>query len=301
MGIERPAVLCYELEAAGLPITLMRSPDGRSIGALLEEPEPEETATARDDRPSLLPALDDLGTFRRRLSARFVGAAMRAGEAASRARALARRSSRRLGAAARRAGEAARRAGEAARRAGTAPVGRPMLASVALVAALAGTAMLIVTNPGWSGHPGARARAQVSRPHGATGQRAPRRAAPAPGRQLAQVPQSATQSLPRRVSPVEAAALEAAGHQQLADGRYPQAIGSLLAAIKASGQSLSGCTEPTTEACLTFAYALYDLGRALRLDGDPGAAVPVLQERLHIDNQRPVVEQELDLARGGRA
>jgi len=87
--------------------------------------------------------------------------------------------------------------------------------------------------------------------------------------------------------------------QQLADGRYPQAIGSLFAAIRASGQTLSGCTQPTTEACLTFAYALYDLGRALRLDGNPSAAVPVLRERLHIDNQRPVVEQELQLASGG--
>jgi len=104
---------------------------------------------------------------------------------------------------------------------------------------------------------------------------------------------------PVNVSPAEAAALQATGHQQLADGRYGEAIGSLLAAIRASGQSPSGCTEPTTEACLTFAYALYDLGRALRLDGNPTAAVPVLRERLRIDNQRPVVEQELQLARGG--
>ena len=29
--------------------------------------------------------------------------------------------------------------------------------------------------------------------------------------------------------------------------------------------------------CLTYAYALYDLGRALRLSGDPAAAVPILE------------------------
>ena len=29
--------------------------------------------------------------------------------------------------------------------------------------------------------------------------------------------------------------------------------------------------------CLTYAYALYDLGRALRLSGDPTAAVPILE------------------------
>jgi tetratricopeptide (TPR) repeat protein len=104
---------------------------------------------------------------------------------------------------------------------------------------------------------------------------------------------------PVKVSPADAAALQATGHEQLAAGRYPQAIGSLLAAIRASGQSLPACMQPTTDACLTFAYALYDLGRALRLDGNPSAAVPVLRERLRIDNQRPVVEQELQLAKGG--
>lgn len=41
-----------------------------------------------------------------------------------------------------------------------------------------------------------------------------------------------------------------------------------------------------------------DLGRALRLDGESGAAVQILSERLRIDNQRPVVQHELDLARG---
>jgi hypothetical protein len=48
-----------------------------------------------------------------------------------------------------------------------------------------------------------------------------------------------------------------------------------------------------------FAYAMYDLGSALRLEGDPHAAIPILSERLQIDNQRPAVEEELDLARAG--
>jgi hypothetical protein len=179
-------------------------------------------------------------------------------------------------------------------------VGASTLASAAIVAALAGTAVLVIANPGWRGHPAARAHAQVGRPSGALPQRAAHRASPAPGRELQPVPPS-TQGAPVKISPADAAALEAVGHQQLADGRYPQAIGSLVDAIKASGQSLTSCMEPTSEACLTFAYALYDLGRALRLDGNPSAAVPVLRERLRIDNQRPVVEQELQLARGGSA
>jgi serine/threonine-protein kinase len=48
---------------------------------------------------------------------------------------------------------------------------------------------------------------------------------------------------------------------------------------------------------LSYAYALYDLGNALRLAGRPADAIPVLEERLKIDNQRDVVQRELDAAR----
>jgi hypothetical protein len=53
--------------------------------------------------------------------------------------------------------------------------------------------------------------------------------------------------------------------------------------------------------CLTYAYALYDLGRALLLDGDPRAALGVLSERLQIDNQRATVQEQLELARAADA
>jgi hypothetical protein len=52
-----------------------------------------------------------------------------------------------------------------------------------------------------------------------------------------------------------------------------------------------------SETCLTYAYALYDLGRTLRLAGRPGVAVPVLERRLQISDQRATVEGELALAR----
>ncbi|MGH2853722.1 MAG: hypothetical protein ACRDLF_05975 [Solirubrobacteraceae bacterium] len=67
-------------------------------------------------------------------------------------------------------------------------------------------------------------------------------------------------------------------------------------AIAASGENLAACVQPNSDTCLTYAYALYDIGRALRLDGQPAAAVRVLQERLSIDNQRPTVRAELSLA-----
>ena len=47
---------------------------------------------------------------------------------------------------------------------------------------------------------------------------------------------------------------------------------------------------------LTYAYALYDLGRSLRLAGDPRRAIPILERRLQIPNQTDVVRAELDLA-----
>jgi hypothetical protein len=68
-------------------------------------------------------------------------------------------------------------------------------------------------------------------------------------------------------------------------GDYTSAIPVLRQAVAAAPQ-----------ASLTYAYALYDLGRSLRLAGDPRAAVHVLYRRLQIPNQTDVVRNELTLA-----
>jgi hypothetical protein len=106
---------------------------------------------------------------------------------------------------------------------------------------------------------------------------------------------------PTPVSPVLAAQLEAQGHDLLVSGQYAQAIGVLHRALVATGEHVATCTEPTSDSCFTYAYALYDLGRALRLGGRPGAAVPVLERRLQIDDQRTLVAEELSLARSQAA
>jgi serine/threonine-protein kinase len=98
-------------------------------------------------------------------------------------------------------------------------------------------------------------------------------------------------------SVLTATQLEARGHKLLGEGHYAAAIGDFRAALAATGQSPARCGVPGSEACLTYAYALYDLGRALRLAGKPGAAVPVLTKRLRIDNQRGTVKNELGLAK----
>jgi ABC-type lipoprotein release transport system permease subunit len=48
---------------------------------------------------------------------------------------------------------------------------------------------------------------------------------------------------------------------------------------------------------LDYAYALFNLGNALRLSGRPEDAVPVLEARLRIPNQTGTVSEELEAAR----
>jgi hypothetical protein len=71
----------------------------------------------------------------------------------------------------------------------------------------------------------------------------------------------------------------------MANGEYSQAIAVL--------RQVLGAASPGG---LTHAYALYDLGRSLRLSGDPQAAVPVLERRLHVPNHTGIVRHELGLA-----
>ncbi len=85
--------------------------------------------------------------------------------------------------------------------------------------------------------------------------------------------------------PPTADTLEARGHELMIDGDYGAAIPVLRQAVQAASPS-----------SLTYAYALYDLGRSLRLAGDPRDAVTVLYQRLQIPNQTEVVREQLQLA-----
>ena len=104
---------------------------------------------------------------------------------------------------------------------------------------------------------------------------------------------------PAPVSPALATELEAQGHSLLEADRYGDAVRVLKRAVLATGETAGACIEPANSTCLTYAYALYDLGRAERLSGEPLAAVPLLERRLQIDNQRSTVSAELQLARQG--
>jgi tetratricopeptide (TPR) repeat protein len=119
------------------------------------------------------------------------------------------------------------------------------------------------------------------------------------GARPATPPRSTHPSPPVPVSPALATELEAQGHSLVEAGRYAHAVPVLKRAVLATDESLGACLEPGSSTCLTYAYALYDLGRATRLSGEPQAAVPILERRLQIDNQRSTVGAELRLARHG--
>jgi hypothetical protein len=171
--------------------------------------------------------------------------------------------------------------------------GRWLVALVLIALVLAVGTTLALTGGTHTTAAGERRALAVS-----TARRAPPRAVARPKHASTPAAHASTPAAHARppVSIVAAAKLQAEGHQLLAEGHYTVAIGELKGALAATGESLASCATPSTEACLTYAYALYDLGRALLLDGEPRAAVGVLGERLQIDNQRAIVEEELQLA-----
>ena len=100
--------------------------------------------------------------------------------------------------------------------------------------------------------------------------------------------ETASSNQPAAVSE-DPAALNDEGFALMNAGRPGDAIPLLARAVDAYGAD--GGDD------LTYAYALYNLGRSLRLAGRPGDAIPVLERRMAIDNQRDVVARELEQAR----
>ncbi len=89
----------------------------------------------------------------------------------------------------------------------------------------------------------------------------------------------------------EAERLHLEGHSALESGDYDTAIELNTRAIEAFPEGT------TWESDMNYAYALFSLGKALRLAGRPDEAIPVLEARLEVPNQTETVQKELDLAR----
>jgi serine/threonine-protein kinase len=84
------------------------------------------------------------------------------------------------------------------------------------------------------------------------------------------------------------AALNEQGYALMQAGEYEAAVPVLEEAV---------ASYPEGSADLNYAYALFNLGSALRLSGRPDEAVPILERRLEIPNQTSTVEEELEAAR----
>jgi serine/threonine-protein kinase len=112
---------------------------------------------------------------------------------------------------------------------------------------------------------------------------------PPPARPAKAAPAKPAPVVPAGASPTS---LNQQGFDLMNAGRYDEAIPLLRRAV-------SGYPQGSTD--LDYAYALYNLGRALRLAGKPTEAIPYLQRRLGFDNQRDVVRRELAAARAAAA
>jgi hypothetical protein len=295
LGIENPAVLCYELELVGIPIARVHRYEGPGravpVGVRIEEsgdaPEAlDPSAAAKQRRGS-----PTLPTRHRTHRAREIArTGLRSLRSAAAVAAVADRFDRRavlvwtIALVALAIGTTLALTGQTGSPRTHLPTGRhsarhPRVAGGAAASSRASTVLAAATATA-----GARSKAGSA---GGVARRASVNGAQRPlQRMLAAAVYSST-----------AARLQAQGHRLLGEGRYAAAIGELRAALTASGQSSARCAVPGTEACLTYAYALYDLGRALTLNGEPRNAVGVLTERLHIDNQRTTVREELARAR----
>jgi tetratricopeptide (TPR) repeat protein len=149
---------------------------------------------------------------------------------------------------------------------------------------------IVAATQGSTGKPSRASHAQrlAARPAQRAAPAKPAAAAPAPRTQPTSKPATTgNPSTPPTTTGAGASAdaLEARGHTLMEGGSYAAAIPVLRQALAAA--------PPTS---LTYAYALFDLGRSLRLAGDPRQAVQVLWQRMQIPNQTDVVRTELQLA-----
>jgi len=171
----------------------------------------------------------------------------------------------------------------------TAPQRSPRWAAVFALGALALAALAIVLSSG-GGEDGTaeRARGDGERP-AAEAENAPVPTEDSPDETTA--PATGVPEPSGAGGSAEAEQLHLEGHAALQAGDYDTAIELNTRAIEAFPEGT------TWETDMNYAYALYSLGRALRLAGRPDEAIPVLELRSEVPNQTATVQQELDLAR----
>jgi tetratricopeptide (TPR) repeat protein len=166
----------------------------------------------------------------------------------------------------------------------------PGLAALAALAVVAGSAIAIATGAGKGGGGSTAAtHAASAATHAAKAK--PKGAEPKQKTQTAAPPTTTTQQMTPPSASSDPVALNNQGFALIQQGRATSAVPSLQRSVDAfRTQGRTGQID--------YAYALYNLGNALRLSGRPADAIPYLEERLKISNyKRGVVKQELKTAR----
>jgi hypothetical protein len=176
----------------------------------------------------------------------------------------------------------------------------PGMAALAALAVVAGAAIAIAAGSAGKDHstattaksagaaahstskPKTQAKTQATQAQATT--QAPAQTTPPPTTQ-------APASPPAQAKPDDPVALNDQGFALIGQGKPTDAVAPLQRSVEAfRAQDRKGD--------IGYAYALYNLGNALRLSGRPADAIPFLQERLQVSNyKRGIVQKELATAR----
>jgi eukaryotic-like serine/threonine-protein kinase len=192
-------------------------------------------------------------------------------------------------------GEAPQRSSDAPRRSSRASRRARWGVAAALLGALAALAIVVLA-PGDGDAPNERSRAAAGG-QGAAARSGPAATAGSGAQQPAtEATEATTESesgasevaAPTGEDPALGSALNQEGFEAIQAGRYEEAVPILEESVRAF---------PAGTESLDYAYALFNLGNALRLSGRAEEAIPVLEQRLEIPNQTEVVRQELEAAR----
>ncbi len=178
----------------------------------------------------------------------------------------------------------------------------PGMAALAALAVVAGAAIAIAAGTGGKGagdgatttnhastaahstsKPKSQPKTQATQPQATT-------QAPAQTTQPPQTAQSTQTPPPAQAKSDDPVALNDQGFALIGQGNAAGAVAPLQRSVEAfRAQGRKGD--------IGYAYALYNLGNALRLSGHPAEAIPFLQERLQVSNyKRGVVKKELKTA-----
>ncbi len=158
-----------------------------------------------------------------------------------------------------------------------------LAALLAVGTAVAAIGLVALAGGGEEGKAPSKGKAQAQKP-----KRTRAKTAAAPAATEESEEPTASLSASGEGDPEAGAALNEQGFELIQAGEYDAAVPVLEEAVTAF---------PPGSEDLSYAYALFNLGNALRLSGHPEEAIPVLEKRLEIPNQTGTVEEELEAAR----